>query len=112
MPLPFPGGETITLRRRKPTGQRDAYGALIFASSDETVAGVVIYPSSSTEVSGGQERARLALNVVLPPTVTVDAVDAIVWRGKQYEVEGETEPFQSPFTTTKLQTLVMYRVEG
>jgi hypothetical protein len=63
-------------------------------------------------VTPTQERSRLALTVLLPQTVTVDAVDRIVWRGKEYEVEGETEPFQSPFTTTKLHTLTMYRVEG
>jgi hypothetical protein len=112
MPLPFPGGETITLRRMRPTGTRDAYGAIVLAAHDQSVSGVVIYPSSASEVRQGQERSRTALNVVLPPTVTVDAVDRIVWRGKEYEVEGEAEPFQSPFTSTKLQTLTMYRVEG
>lgn len=112
MPLPFPGGETLTLRRMRPTGQRDAYGALVMAAHDETVTGAVVYPQSSSEVSTNQERSRLALTVVLPQTVSVDAVDRIVWRGKEFEVEGEAEPYQSPFTSTKLQTLTMYRVEG
>ena len=112
MPPPFPGGETITLRRMRPTGTRDVYGALVMAPHDETVAGTVIYPQSSSEVAQGQERSRIALTVVLPPTVTVDAIDRIVWRGKEYEIEGEPEPFQSPFTSTSLQTLTMYRVEG
>lgn len=112
MPLPFPGGETVTLRRMKPTGERDAYGAIIFAPHDETVEGLVIYPQSSTEVIVSQERSRNALTVLMPQTVEVDAVDRIIWRGKEYEVEGEVEPFQSPFTSTRLQTLTMYRVEG
>lgn len=112
MPLPFPGGETVILRRMKPTGARDAYGALVMAAHDETVRGVAIYPSSSSEASQSQERSRIALNVVLPAEITIDAVDRIIWREREYEVEGEPEPFQSPFTPTKLQTLVMYRVEG
>jgi hypothetical protein len=112
MPLPFPGGETLTLRRMRPTGAKDLYGALIMAAHDEAVTGAAIYPQSSSEVIAGQERSRLALTVVLPHTVTVDAVDRIVWRGKEFEIEGEPEPFQSPFTPTKLQTLTMYRVEG
>jgi hypothetical protein len=113
VPLPFPGGETIILRRMKPTGARDAYGAVVYVAHDETLRGVVIYPQSSTEVAQGQERSRIALTVVLPAEVlAVDAVDRIVWRSKEYEVEGEPEPFQSPFTPTKLQTLTMYRVEG
>lgn len=112
MSPPFPGGETLTLRRIRPTGARDAYGALVMAAHDETVTGAVIYPQSSSEVSQGQERSRLALTVLLPQTVAVDAVDRIVWRDKEYEVEGETEPFQSPFTSTSLHTLTMYRVEG
>lgn len=113
MPPPFPGGETITLRRVIPlTGQYDDFGVLKTTTKDSTVPGAAIYPNSSTEVTQGQERTRIAYNVLLPTTVNVDAVDRIVWRNREYEVEGEPERFQSPFTDTQLQTLLMYRVEG
>jgi hypothetical protein len=44
MPPPFPGGETVTLRRMKPTGAKDLYGAVVYEAHDETVIGAVIYP--------------------------------------------------------------------
>ena len=113
MGLPFPGGETITLRRVVvQTGSYDDYGVLQSTTTDQTVTGVAVYPNSSSEALQGQERTRAGYTVALPTTVTIDSVDRIVWRGLEYEVEGEPERFQSPFTSTTLQTLIMYRVEG
>lgn len=117
MPPPFPGGEQIILRRFSPrvvdgVRQTDAYGVLVMESHDEIITGAAIWPNSSTEVLQGQDRTRIAYQVLLPATVAVDAVDRIVWRGREYDVEGEPERYQSPLTPRQLQVLLMYRVEG
>lgn len=117
MPPPFPGGEQIILRRvvlDRDGGERqvDAYGVLLTRTEDEIITGAAIWPSSSTEVAQNQERSRIAYTVLLPAEVSIDTVDRVVWRGREYDIEGEPQRYQSPFTDTALQTVQMYRVEG
>lgn len=117
MPVPFSSGEIITLRRYRPliingVRQTDSYGKLVMQSYDQVIPGAAIWPSSTSETRQGQERSRNAYLLVLPQSVVVDAIDRVVWRGLEYDVEGDPEMFQSPFTGSSLQQLSIVRVEG
>lgn len=117
MPLPFQAGETIILRRVRPlvlggVRQTDDFGVLVMTTADEFVSGAAIWPSSNSEVTQGGDRSRSAYYVALPQETVADAIDRIVWRGLEYEIEGEPELFQSPFTGTSLQQITIVRVEG
>lgn len=117
MPLPFQSGETVTVRRLRPlvingVRQVDEYGALIMQAHDELVSGVAIWPQSSSEALQGEDRTRGAYLLALPPEIAVDGIDRIVWRGLEYEIDGEPEQFTSPFTGNGLQQLTIVRVEG
>lgn len=110
-------GEAIALTTRAPKiegGDRayDPYGVLLYVGKTVTVMNVAVYPESASEVGQGNERTNTVYVCVLPTDVAVDASDVIRWRGKDYEVQGEAEHYQSPMTGTSHQTVRMARVEG
>lgn len=114
---PFGKGEDIVLHRRVPkvidgVPQYDEYGGVIYVDVSETVTGAAIWPESASEVLQSVDRTNTVYIVLVPITVAIDAVDAVTWDGRKYEVQGETERFKSPFTDSALQTFRMSRVEG
>lgn len=112
MPPPFDAGETVLLQRRVPTGTYDAYGNVIYKDVSETVAGVAIWPESASEQTQNVERTNNVYRAMFPADVAIDTVDHINWRGKDYEVHGDPERYQSPLSGTTLQVIRMARVEG
>lgn len=111
----FPNGETLILNRRIPKtgpGRYDAYGVLQYDVDSETLSGVAIWPTTNTEVLQNQERTSTTYVVALPPTVRVDAIDYVTWRGLKYELRGDPEHYTHPITGHGLQTFAMFRVEG
>lgn len=109
----FPQGQPIVLNRRiAQPGAYDEYGVQQYSVSSTTVNGVAIWPESSSEVGQGNERTNVVYHVALPLTVSVDAVDFVTWRGKDYQVQGDPEFHLSPLSGTQLQTIRINRVEG
>lgn len=114
---PFPNGETLTLVRRVPKvisgdTQYDDYGNVLYVETTQTVVGCPVWPNTATEVTQSVDRTNTRVTAMLPPDVLVDAVDAVRWRGKEWEIEGEAEYYRNPHTGTDLQTILMARVEG
>lgn len=113
MPPPYlDRGETVELHRRVATGEYDDYGNPTYEDSSETVAGVAIWPESATEVLQAVDRTNTVYVALFPTSVSIDAIDHLTWRGKDYEVQGEPERLQSPLSGTEMQTIRMARVEG
>lgn len=108
----FGMGESIILNRREASGQYDDYGNVIYVETSDVVTGVAVWPESASEFAQSMERTNSVYVIALPTGIPIDAIDFITWRGKNYEVQGEPERLQSPFTGTDLQTIRMARVEG
>lgn len=109
---PFGMGETVSFHRRVPTGTYDDYGNVIYKDVSQTLAGVAIWPESASEQTQNVERTNNVYRAMFPVEVSIDAVDHITWRGKDYEVHGDPERYQSPLSGKALQVIRMSRVEG
>lgn len=113
----FGNGEMLQLHRRVPrrvAGElvTDGYGNIIYEDRIEIIIGVAVWPQSATETRQNQERSSINYMVVVPASIIIDAVDRITWRGKMFEVVGETERNRNPMTGSAVNSFVMNRVEG
>lgn len=110
----FGAGETVTLRHKKTTTPRtfDEYGNLIYVFEDQTLTGVAIWPESTSETIQQVERSTSIYVMAVPAGVHVDANDVLIWRGMDWEIQGEAEHYSSPLTGTALQEVRFRRTEG
>lgn len=108
---PFPGGETVVLHRRSPSGYDD-YGNVTYTDSSTTITGVAIWPESATEVIQNAERTRSVYVALFPANVDIQAIDHLTWRDQDWEIQGDPELLRSPLTAKTLQTIRMVHVEG
>lgn len=110
----FGAGETITLRHKStPTPrQYDEYGNLIYVFTDQTLTGIAIWPESSSETIQQVERSTTVYVMAVPTGVDIDANDVLIWRGMEWEIQGEAEQLSSPLTGTALQEVRFRRTEG
>jgi len=116
---PFANGETITLHRRTPrmSGPNkvyDSYGMLVYDTFDTVVAGCAVWPTSASESLQNEDRTNSNYTVAFPAGTVVAGVDAIGWRGLDFEVQGEAQRYErNPLTGSLGPVLVqMTRVEG
>jgi hypothetical protein len=118
----FPFAESITLLKRVRAGS-NADGNDVFTTEPRVIPGCVVWPTTSASLvgqglrielrTGGQATAVASINVLLPPGTDVNNQDALIWRGKTYEVEGDPDFFSSPFTGTDPGVVVrLTKVEG
>jgi len=84
------GGESVTVRRRVPTAERDEYNQTVHAWSARSVAGCRVELSSS-EDSGDGSRVTVTGTVLMPGGERVSSRDRLVVRGRTYGVDGEPE---------------------
>ena len=118
VPRTFQHGWPITLHsrveKRGPDGkpEYDEYGNVQYVDIARNLAGIVIWPESSTEVGQGNERTNVVYHAMLTMDIDVDAVDYVTWRGKDYEIQGEPQFYRSPMSNTQHQTIRIARVEG
>lgn len=88
--------QTVTLITRTVTGQ-DAYGNDIYGETS-TTATAAFNPGTSAEVVQGQDLVTIQPSLYLPPEVDPQPVDAVEVGGQRFEVDGDTNVWQSPFT--------------
>jgi hypothetical protein len=86
MPL---GPHTIVLRKRQVTGQ-DRYGNDVPEDVDVAVDGCLVTPTRSSETDDRSAPRISGAQLLAPPGTDVDSADAIIWRERSYEVDGET----------------------
>jgi hypothetical protein len=106
--LPF--GETVTLRRRVLAVEdgevvRDGYGVAQYTDQLIEVRGCAVAPAGSmgqafSFEAVGQRFSQVSTRYVVefPPGVEADADDKVIWRGDEYEIEGEPGYSRSPFS--------------
>lgn len=107
----FPYGEAVTVRRRDVARDshgevvRDAYGVAQYTDVDTVIEGCAIAPAGSMgqafsfeAIAQRYSQVSTRFVVEFPPGTVADADDKIVWRGLEYEIEGEPGYSRSPFS--------------
>jgi hypothetical protein len=123
MSLAFP--EVLTLYIRTPqmsAGEpvRDNYGVVQYQETTRGITGASVWPlgnqrallSSGEDATDQYTRTYTTYSAVIPPDISVAAIDRAEWRGQTWEVQGEPDQYSSPFTGAALQTIRLNRVEG
>lgn len=82
------GDEVIVLRKRQVTG-RDGYGNDVTEDVDTEVAWCSVTPTTSSEADDRGVPRVSGLHLLAPPDTDVEAADAVLYRGRSYEVDGE-----------------------
>jgi hypothetical protein len=95
--MPFPYGVTVTVVRRTVSG-RDEYGNDTYSSATEDISPCVIQPGSSSEVVQFTDQLSTDIVVYFPYGTDVEYVDALIYNGIQYEVQGQPQSWLSPFS--------------
>jgi hypothetical protein len=106
-------GETVTLIRRSVTG-RDVDGNDIKTDVRTPAPGAVFAPAGSIEQVQGEDLVSSTASVTwlnaCPSLKAVDAVERA--NGDRYEITGDPQDFQSPFTQTRVLTVHLTKVTG
>lgn len=94
--MTFPYGKAITLVTRAVTG-RDVYGNDVYGETTTTVVGAFA-PGGSSEQVQGQDTVTTQPTAYLPSGTDPTAIDALEVDGQRYEVDGDPQSWQSPYT--------------
>lgn len=94
---PFTYGQTVTIVRRIPAG-RDEYGNDAFTDQMEDVPLCVVAPANTSETFSFTEYTSDTVMVYLPTGTDISYLDAVLINGKKYEVQGNPQNFNSPFS--------------
>lgn len=104
MPLPatfespiFPYGVTVTLVKRILAGQ-DANGNDVYTEKTLQVPNTVFVPSSSSENIVFADQTNTIEQFYVPWGTDVNAYDAIIFQGIEYEIMGVPSQWVSPFS--------------
>ena len=100
----FDAAGTVTLHQRTVSGQ-NASGQDVYTSTDVDVAGCAWWPRLGRGITGGAENAidggdRVVngLTLLMPAGTVVNAVDRVTVAGLLYEVDGDSNAWNSPLT--------------
>ena len=107
----FPHGETITANRRQAAvdsngrEMRDDYGEIVWETVTREIRGCAIYPAGSMgqafafeNVGGVTSLSSIRYVVYMPSDAQLDSNDKVIYRGLEYDVEGDPGYSHSPFT--------------
>jgi hypothetical protein len=95
--MPFTYGTALTLVHRVLSGLDD-YGNDTYRDEPETVAGAVVAPQGSFEQVQWTDQVSTTIVAYLPYGTAVGPLDAILYNGRTYEIQGEPQSFRSPFS--------------
>lgn len=102
--MTFPFGETVThLDGTASVTQDDLGNDVRSFPVKATYSKVPVAPrdgggTSSNELVQGQDMVVIGLTIYVPDRVVVDAQDRFMVRGEEFEVQGDPQFYQSPFT--------------
>lgn len=95
----FPGTmlptDTVTVERPEPTGECDPYGAPVAATVAEEVAGVLVAPASTSDLSARRpDGDRVDAVFHMPTGYRAPLAGArILWGGREWRVVGDPVPY-------------------
>ena len=93
----FPYGVTVTLVKRTLAGQ-DANGNDVYTEKNLQVPNTVFVPSSASENLTFTDQTTTMETFYLPWGTDVNAYDAIIFQGIEYEIQGVPSQWVSPFS--------------
>jgi hypothetical protein len=97
----FNNGVTVTFLRRTVSGT-DERGDDVYTTTEDDVAGCSVSPGYSSETDQGSIMVQSGITVQAPPDTDSSPVDALrLPDGSEWEVQGDSSQWQSPFTTVK-----------
>lgn len=73
----------------------DRYGNPIDEEAAPTIVSASVSPLEATEDDLNRETRTSRYKVLVEPTVTIDGLDRVEWRGNSYEVVGEPLVFST-----------------
>jgi hypothetical protein len=94
---PFTYGQTVTLVRRAVSGT-DEYGNDTFTETQEDIPLCVVAPTGGSELIQFTDQVNDPMQVWLPAGTDLTYLDAIIFEGLKYEVQGNPNSFTSPFS--------------
>jgi hypothetical protein len=92
------GGLTVTIVNRTPTGTQDAYGNDQYSEVQVDVPGCSVQPANSRENLSFGDQLTSSIVVFVPFGTDISYIDAVIWDGDEYEVNGVPDTWTSPFT--------------
>jgi hypothetical protein len=95
--MTFPYGQTVTLISRTVSGQDD-YNNDVYAETSVDIFPCVVQPAGTTEAVQWTDQVSTDLAIFMPYGTDIEAVDAVLYNGLRYEVQGKTIDWISPFT--------------
>ena len=93
----FPYGVTVTLVKRTLAGQ-DANGNDVYTEKSYQIPNVVFVPGGASENLTFADQTNTSEQFYMPWGTPVDAYDAIIFQGIEYEVTGVPAKWMSPFS--------------
>jgi hypothetical protein len=93
----FPYGVTVTLVKRTLAGQ-DANGNDVYTEKNIQVPNTVFVPSGASENLIFADQTNTTEVFYVPWGTDVNALDAIIFQGDEYEVQGIPSQWVSPFS--------------
>jgi hypothetical protein len=95
---PLPYSQTITLIQRVLSATKDQYGNDVYTDVQSDVPFCVVAPAISTEDIQWTEHVSTDITVFVPAGTVVGPLDAFLINGNKYEVHGDPNQYQSPFS--------------
>lgn len=100
----FANTVTVTvLRPLAKTNRGDPTGA----PTPNLIPGCVVWPGASSEQVFQQDSVADTLNVLFPPGSDVTATDQVSYGGEVFDVQGNPDTYNSPFTSLNPGVLVV-----
>jgi hypothetical protein len=95
--MPFTYATTLTVVHRVLNGL-DGFGNDTYRDEPETVPGSVVAPQGSSEQVQWTDQVSTSIVAYLPFGTPVGPLDAILYNGRTYEIQGEPQSYRSPFS--------------
>lgn len=109
--MSFGRGQTVTITTRTRVGQ-DADGNDTFTEASTVLAGVPVWPGSSTELLDGRDQVTAVMLAWLPIGTVIGPLDKVTLSDGVYEVTGQPKSFSSPFSGRSGKTVTLTKIVG
>jgi hypothetical protein len=104
------GGETVVIKRKVGTGQRDDFGVPIFTTRNITVRDCLIaFGSSDEPIETDRDPIDTSLTIYMPPGTAVEPGDVFHLRATDFVTDGSAQGWTSPFDQMPVGVVIKVR---
>lgn len=98
--------QTVTRLRPQPL---DRNGDPTGPAAEQDIPGCVIWPAGSSEQTYQQDTVASGFQVEMPADCDILPTDQVRWNDNVYDIDGDPEPHQNPFTGTRVLVVTIRR---